>query len=239
MTLSREEKELKKQKKREAKRIAQEQRERSNQSFFQTKLESNTKSGTAFVVGNGTSRSLIDIHALHNHGVVFGCNGLYRQHRPDYLIAVDVKMILEINREGYNVHNEVWTNYNKAYEKLKNLNYFKPSKGWSSGPTALHMSTEKGFKTIYILGFDYKGLQDGRKFNNMYADTNNYKRSSDGATYYGNWLKQTKTVIEQNPAVQYVRVVDHDTFMPPELSNLTNLRTMKKEAFIHLFNNKL
>ena len=237
MTLSKEEIKLKKQQKREAKRISQEQREKLEQPL--PKIESNTGAKTAFVVGNGTSRSTIDIHALHNHGVVFGCNGLYRQHRPDYLIAVDVKMILEINKEGYNVHNEVWTNYNKAFENLKNLNYFKPSKGWSSGPTALNMSTEKGFKTIYILGFDYKGLQDGRKFNNMYADTNNYKRSSDGATYYGNWLKQTKTVIEQNPTVQYVRVVDHDTFMPPELSNLTNLRTMKKEAFIHLFNNKL
>lgn len=236
MTLSKEEIKLKKQQKREAKRISQEQREKLEQPL--PKIESNTGAKTAFVVGNGTSRSTIDIHTLHNHGVVFGCNGLYRQHRPDYLIAVDVKMILEINKEGYNVHNEVWTNYNKAFEKLKNLNYFKPSKGWSSGPTALNMSTEKGFKTIYILGFDYKGLQDGRKFNNMYADTNNYKRSSDGATYYGNWLKQTKTVIEQNPTVQYVRVVDHDTFMPPELSNLKNLKIMKKQVFIELFNSK-
>ena len=68
--------------------------------------------------------------------------------------------------------------------------------------------------------------------------TNNYKKSSDGATYYGNWLKQTKTVIEQNPTVQYVRVVDHDTFMPPELAKLNNLRTMRKQVFIELFNNK-
>lgn len=235
MTLSKEEKQIKKQQKREAKRIAREQKE---------KLEyvaptPSTSAGTAFVIGNGTSRSTIDIDKLHNHGIVFGCNGLYRQHTPDYLIAVDVKMILEINREGYNVHNEVWTNYNKAYENLKNLNYFKPSKGWSSGPTALHMSTEKGFKVIYILGFDYKGLQDGRRFNNIYSDTSNYKKSSDGATYYGNWLKQTKTVIEQNPTVQYVRVVDHDTFMPPELSKLNNLKIMKKQVFIELFNNKI
>lgn len=236
MALSKEEIKLKKQQKREAKRIANENRNRAVESFYQPKLESNTGAKTAFVIGNGTSRSTIDIHKLHNHGVLFGCNGLYRQHRPDYLIAVDVKMILEINKEGYNVHNEVWTNYNKAFEKLSNLNYFKPSKGWSSGPTALNMATQNGFKTIYILGFDYKGLQDGRKFNNMYADTNNYKRSSDGATYYGNWLKQTKTVIEQNPTVQYVRVVDYDTFMPPELSNLKNLKTMRKQAFIELYN---
>jgi hypothetical protein len=109
MTLSKEEKQIKKQQKREAKRIAREQKE---------KLEyvaptPSTSAGTAFVIGNGTSRSTIDIDKLHNHGIVFGCNGLYRQHTPDYLIAVDVKMILEINREGYNVHNQVWTNFKK------------------------------------------------------------------------------------------------------------------------------
>lgn len=228
---TKDEKLAKKLAKREAKRLARELQEQKDQAQQIPKLQTN---GTAFVVGNGTSRNGIDINNLHRHGVIYGCNALYRQHRPDYLIAVDVKMILEINKEGYNVHNQVWTNYNKAYENLKNLNYFKPSKGWSSGPTALHMATQNGFKTIYILGFDYKGLDDGRKFNNMFAGTHNYKKPTDGATYYGNWLKQTKTVIEQNPTVQYVRVVEPNTFMPPELNNLSNLRTMQKEVFLKL-----
>ena len=194
-----------------------------------------TSGVTAFVIGNGTSRRGIDIDALINHGIVYGCNALYRNHRPHHLIAVDVKMVMEINREGYNVHNSVWTNYNKAYEKFKNLNYFKPSKGWSSGPTALNLAIENGAKTIYILGFDYKGLNNGSKFNNMYADTNNYKKSTDGATYHGNWLKQTKTVIQQHTKVQFVRVVEPDTFIPEDLK-FSNLQTLHKETFINLFN---
>lgn len=189
---------------------------------------------TAYVIGNGTSRRGINIKGLSKHGVVYGCNAIYRDCTPDFLIAVDVKMILEINKSGYSKNHQVWTNYNKAYENFDHLNYFKPSKGWSSGPTALWMATQQGYDVIYILGFDYQGLQNGTKFNNMFADSDNYKRSTDGATFYGNWLRQTKTVIEQNPKVQFVRVVDHDTFMPPELDKFRNLVIMKKDVFLNI-----
>ena len=49
-----------------------------------------------FVLGNGTSRESISPEQLVPNGIVYGCNALYRSFRPDYLIAVDVKMILEI-----------------------------------------------------------------------------------------------------------------------------------------------
>ena len=84
-------------------------------------------------------------------------------------------------------------------------NFFNPSKGWSSGPTALWLASQHNHETIYILGFDYDGV-DG-KFNNVYADTENYKKSHDHATYYGNWLRQTETVIKNNRETKYFRIV--------------------------------
>ena len=67
-------------------------------------------------------------------------------------------MVNEIAKNGYHRIGEVWTNYNKQYEKYNGLNYFEPSKGWSSGPTALHLASEHRNNTIYILGFDYRGI---------------------------------------------------------------------------------
>lgn len=191
-------------------------------------------SSTAFVIGNGTSRKYIPIESLAKFGKIYGCNALYREYSPDYLIAVDTKMILEINSNHYQKTNQVWTNYNRAYDKLQDFNFFKPSKGWSSGPTALWFAAQHGYKTIYILGFDYKGLDAGKKFNNIYADTMNYKRSTDGATFHGNWLRQTQQVIDQNPKINFIRVVDQFTYMPPELKNFTNLQNMQKEHFCHI-----
>ena len=59
---------------------------------------------------------------------------------------------------------------------MHGFNFFQPSKGWSSGPTALHLASTHDTTDIYILGFDYKGL--GERINNIYADTPNYKKKS-------------------------------------------------------------
>tara|TARA_B110000977_G_C10947421_1_gene443339 strand:+ start:258 stop:986 length:729 start_codon:yes stop_codon:yes gene_type:complete len=185
----------------------------------------------AFVLGNGVSRSSISLEQLKVLGSVYGCNALYRTFSPDYLIAVDVKMILEINKAGFQHKNTVWTNPNKTYQRIKNLNYFQPSKGWSSGPTALWLSVQHGHKQIYILGFDYKGLKEGQRLNNVYADTANYKKSTDGATFFGNWVRQTKSVIQDNPNIQFTRVIASDNYIPEELNKFSNLEHITIDAF--------
>jgi hypothetical protein len=160
----------------------------------------------AFVLGNGKSRLAIHPSKLKKYGKIYGCNALYREFTPDYLIAVDPKMIIEICNTGYQISNEVWTNPNNRYTKFENLNFFKNPKGWSSGPTALLKACTDGNREIFILGFDYYGI--GNNFNNVYADTINYKKSTDVSTYYGNWMKQTETVIKQHTHIQFHRVID-------------------------------
>ena len=113
----------------------------------------------AFVLGNGESRKGISLEKLKEKGKVFACNAVYRTDRPDFLVAVDPKMINEIAESDYMLHNQVWSNFNAQYNNnqkiLDNVQWFQPSLGWSSGPTALRLACERGHKTIYILGFDY------------------------------------------------------------------------------------
>lgn len=191
---------------------------------------------TAFVIGNGTSRKNIDLEKLKRYGKIYGCNALYRSFRPDYLIAVDVKMILEITKANFQKDNSVWTNPNRAYEKISNLNFFNPSKGWSSGPTALLLASMHQNKKIYILGFDYKGLEDGKKLNNIYADTPNYRKSVDNATFYGNWLRQTLSIVKEHKSITYFRVIPRNGFTPDEFLNCKNLKHIYLEDFILRFN---
>ena len=190
-----------------------------------------------FVLGNGTSRASIDLNKLKDNGKIYACNAVYRTFSPDYLVAVDVKMILEINKAGYQHNNIVWTNPNKSYQRIKNLNYFNPSKGWSSGPTALWLAAEHSYDTIYILGFDYKGLKDGKMLNNIYADTANYKKSTDSATFFGNWMRQTKAVIKENPEINFIRVIQPDNYDPEELNTFDNYSTIFIEDFKKIFDN--
>ena len=111
----------------------------------------------AFVLGNGTSRKDIPLEPLRQYGKIYGCNAIYRTFDCDYLTAVDAKMVLEIAQSNYQMRIPVWTNPNKTFKDIKGLNFFNPSKGWSSGPTALDLATYHQHDTYYILGFDFKG----------------------------------------------------------------------------------
>lgn len=166
----------------------------------------------SFVIGNGLSRMNLNLKDLKNKGTTYGCNALYRDFEPDYLIAVDVKMIVEIEKSGYQKTHSVWTNPNAKYRSFEGFNYFTPSLGWSSGPTALWLASYHQPSEIYIFGFDFVGING--KFNNIYADSENYKRSFEMATYYGNWEKQTENVVRKNPHIKYFRVIAEPFYAP-------------------------
>ena len=198
-------------------------------------------SSIAFVLGNGESRKGIEINELKEKGTVFACNAVYRTHRPHFLIAVDPKMIFEIAETDYPVHNKVWSNFNAQYNKhpkiLNHINWFKPSLGWSSGPTALRMACEHGFKEIYILGFDYQGHHDGKRFklNNIFGDTRNYKKRNDEATFYGNWMNQTKRCLKDFPDTKFHRVIPKGWFQPKDIEWAGNIDHPSTEEFLAKF----
>jgi len=178
----------------------------------------------AFVLGNGQSRLAINSSNLKKYGTVYACNAIYRDFLPDHLIAVDPKMVMELVQNNVQNTVPVYTNFNNRYKEIPNLNVFKPSKGWSSGPTALWLASTHGYDEVYILGFDYQGLEGNKKVNNVYSDTPNYKKSSDPATFYGNWLRQTEQVVKEFAGVKYFRVNTKGAFDPGiSAPNLTNI----------------
>ena len=201
-------------------------------------------SSIAFVLGNGQSRKGIDIDDLKEKGTVYACNAVYRTHQPHWLIAVDPKMMLEIAETDYVIHNKVYSNYNAQYQKqnklLDHVTWSKPSLGWSSGPTALKLACDQGHKEIYILGFDYQGLAVDEKkkrfhLNNIYGDSRNYKKSNDEATFYGNWMNQTKRCLKDFPDTKFHRVVPNNWFKPKDLEWKDNMDHYTTEEFLSNF----
>ena len=148
---------------------------------------------------------------------------------------------MEIASHGYYKEHKVYTNPNKYSQTVEGLNLLNPNKGWSSGPTALWLASTHKYKTIYILGFDYLGIgSDNDKVNNLFADTKNYKRSDERATYYGNWVRQTTMTINTNPRTKYIRVTENNRgFVPDQLKDLQNLYHQSIPEFVQKFSLKV
>ena len=61
-----------------------------------------------FALGNGESRKGIDLTSLYEYGIIYGCNALYREFRPDALVVVDPVMKEEIWETDYLLENKAY-----------------------------------------------------------------------------------------------------------------------------------
>lgn len=193
-----------------------------------------------FVIGNGESRKDFDLNLLREdkNSIVLGCNGLYRDFKPDILIAVDDLMIDEIksNCKFLNdiifVHRKrVWDNITSyrlsinrvlKTDNLRGIEYIDHNinvddYGYASGPTGVYVLLKHLFPfhefidSVYLIGFDLARLP-GCKINSMYKDTNCYVNSNvDGATHDASTDKLS-LLFGMNADVEFKRVIDNDHF---------------------------
>ena len=189
----------------------------------------------AFVLGNGVSRQAIDPAELLKWGHVYGCNALYRTFRPTALIATDKPIATEIQETGYSANNIFYTR--KPIVGLGAKAAPKQYYPFSSGPLAIGIAAIDNHVKIYLLGFDLGPTIYG-KFNNVYADTEFYKRKDSLPTYTGNWVKQLCTVFKNFNNCEFVRVHGPTTTHIKEFDLIPNLKKMNLADFLHKINNK-
>lgn len=189
----------------------------------------------AFVLGNGRSRQGLDLEFIREYGPIYGCNALYREFTPDCLIATDKPIADEIQNSGYAKNNRFYTR--RPLDGSGALRLSKEFKGMSSGPNALAQACTDGFTTLYLIGFDL-GTMDGQ-FNNLYADTQFYKRMSDPPTFAGNWIKQIRQIASSYwPTRQFIRVTGPESAHIKELAELDNMRFITRQQFEERLNTR-
>lgn len=162
-----------------------------------------------FVLGNGKSRLAVDVTKLSQYGDIYACNAAYRDFPAKVMVALDLRMAKELIRNKIHDSSEFWTNTYTEFTGKERVNMFPDGERWSSGTAAIHLATRDSPKEIFLLGFDYSGING--KINNIYAGSTNYKRVTEKATFYGNWLLQTERIIKANPRIDFIRVVDDNS----------------------------
>lgn len=188
----------------------------------------------AFCIGNGQSRLAVDLERLRQRGPIYACNAIYRDFTPDVLVSTDRPIATHIQESGYAKTNRMYTR--KPLPSLGALRIPNDYYGFSSGPIAVALAALDHHCAVYMLGFDM-GALPGDRFNNVYADTEFYKKSSARPTYTGNWARQIKQVMKTFPAVTFVRVKGPTTADIVEFDAMPNHCSMPILDFLDRINN--
>jgi hypothetical protein len=178
-------------------------------------------SNTAVVIGNGTNRLGFDLQNLKKaSGLLgsrtvqtYGCNALYRDFTPDFLVAVGNNGIVDQIADGG------YTNENIVYSSAMHLLEF-PGKFYliphdvyaDAGTTAAYIAAFDEHKKIYLIGFD--GHETGWN-NNVYAGTNGYDPKEVDIDHI-EWISNRKQLIDTYDEVDWVWVTPHGTNLVPE-----------------------
>ena len=184
----------------------------------------------AFIIGNGVSRSEFDLEELRGKGTIFGCNALYRDFTPDYLVAIDDKIIAEINHAidtgecEVPQSNFIVPSWNECFEATT-------GRRSNAGMNAMLEAIKLGHDEIYCLGFDFL-IDDEISVKNVY----------DGTPCYG---AETRAVREDNSNraayLEYVALNNRNVsfaFVYPPMDNF-KLLTVSCDNVFGMFYNTL
>lgn len=190
---------------------------------------------TAFCLGNGVSRQVVNLEQLHQHGSIYGCNAIYKEFEPDVLTATDQPISTRIQESGYSARKRFYTRRcipGRGAHQIPKKYY-----GNSSGPASAAIAALDGHDTIYLLGYDM-GPDSKGKFNNVFAGTEFYKPIGSEPTFTGNWVKQIRTVATDFPMITFIRIVGPTTQRHEDLENVKNLQHLDIALFLNSINNQ-
>jgi hypothetical protein len=165
------------------------------------------KMNIAFVVGNGTSRSPIDLSSLKGKGSIIGCNALYRDFPEyDYLVAIDDGMIEELQKNA-NDERLIIPPQDERWEDSRYSNIRRRS---NAGMNAMFEAIRMDHNKLYCLGFDFL-LKGEESISNIYEDTDCYGPETHAVQSDNTYrIKYLSWCVQSNKDVSFTFVLPRD-----------------------------
>jgi hypothetical protein len=191
------------------------------------------KSDRAVVIGNGVTANEFDLTKFlpyreltpwgevtswlfkkqSNNFYTYGCNALYRNYKPDFLICTGEGIVKEIAENNQDKTEIVYAN-SKFLEKYPGkFNFLPQNPNFDAGAIAAYMAAFDGQKKIYMIGFD--GIDSETNNYNMFAGTANYPalNVSINESY---WIRSLTNVMTVYSDTEFIRVCPTKNFRQPE-----------------------
>lgn len=186
-------------------------------------VTNNQISNRAVVIGNGPGRIPFNLNNLKKpQGLLgattvqtYGCNALYRDFTPDFLVATGNNGIVdEIATSSYVNGNIIYTNAIHLLEHPGKF-YLIPYDPYAdAGTAAAYIAAFDGHTKIYLLGFDGYDLEGHN--NNIYAGTNGYDAQWDFEVEGDKFINNRVQLFNTYPDVDFVWVTQLGKNRVPE-----------------------
>jgi len=166
----------------------------------------------AFCIGNGESRSKLNLEKLKDVGPIYGCNQLIETFDLDNTIVVDKSLLIDFLARGINKKTNLYTrNRWKSTVQADNLHFLDdPIKEpihrwdneihWGSGVHALNLAAKNNAEVVVMLGYD---LYDKSIYNEQTVDP-------------ACWIYQIKKCFDMHHTVEFVQIQKEGWVCPPE-----------------------
>lgn len=204
-----------------------------------------THMGYAICIGNGESRKKFNIDLLKNHrgGLLgsmacqtYGCNALYRNFRPDFLIANGKEICEEVatSKEYYDkpyaTEGIVYSSAERCLEHPGKFHLVPHNVRMNAGALAVYLAAFDNHKNIYMIG--YEGQKGGEGYNaNMYAGTPGYMPHEHQISSE-KWERNMCQIFSAYPNISFTIVDNHLTGYPGDYNWYKNVRKITYPNFI-------
>jgi len=198
------------------------------------------RKNNACVIGNGPSRLVFDLHEINAVMTTFGCNALYRDFMPDYLVSHDMGIADEIVEKRAHYQTRFYTQHGTKMDHRASIgepiNFVIQDRYMGdSGTGALRLACNNNYTTIYMIGFDYS--DNNNKVHNVYIGTKHYSpKPLDYAQNFvlHQWESRLNYLLDTYTNTMFVHVRDDDSYKPKVNSN--NFKTITRNQFKEIIN---
>ena len=211
-------------------------KDRSDRRFIKPSITFNNPGGNAICLGNGKSRSVYSLKQLESsnkrkilryYNVVYGCNGLFREWHPDFLVLTNLALSTKLPEELYSITfapQEIMRRY-------AGMNLIPGVQRHDAGSVAAYLAAFHGAKRIFLFGYD--GQQDAGYNNNIYAGTEYYPDEKEEIKD-SLWSFNLKTIIRTYDDVEFFRITTNPEDSYRFLLRFGNYKPINFKKFITL-----
>lgn len=211
-------------------------REKVDRRFIKPEIVFENPSGNAICLGNGISRLDHPLQKFENsnkrkilqyYNVTYGCNAIYRDWQPDFLVLTNQMLAAKMPQEMYDISYAP----QEIMRRYKGMNLMPGGNRLDAGASAAYLAAFHGAKRVFLFGYD--GQKVKGENSNIYANTEFYPSDKE-VINDGIWVNNLRNVMQTYGDVEFIRVTSDSADSYRQLLRLDNYKIVNFRKFVSL-----